>query len=208
MSVVIAFREADRWAMASDGRVTSGNIILAESYRKVRRFGDVLVGAVGQNAICEGFFWRAEGAAERGAMGLAVALRHACEAVADKPHDTPGGARHYEAEAIAVVDGRLWCLDASGVAWEIEQGHCAIGSGREAAAGALAALNSWTPSHPLHLAERAERVVRAVYVVDTRCGGTVTVEIVDDRKEGEAVWARTDRRRGRQTTLFPTCRGG
>lgn len=182
MSVVIAFRDADTWVMASDGRVTSGNVIQAESYRKVRRFGDVLVGAVGQNAICEGFFWRAEGAAERGAMGLAVALRHACEAVADKPHDTPGGARHYEAEAIAVVEGRLWSLDSCGVAWEIERGHCAIGSGREAAAGALAALSCWTPSHPVHL---AQRVVHAACAVDTRCGGTVTVEIVAGRKEDE-----------------------
>lgn len=134
--------------LAGDTRVTSGSTILPETYRKTFKLKD-------------GSLYGASGDLEQGEVVRAHLEKHLAP---------PKFGEEKDIEAIHVrLDGSLWAF--LGMLWvRVMTPYAAVGSGRDAALGALA------------MGASAHAAVKAAMAIDMYSGGKVTTVRLTKRK--------------------------
>lgn len=136
-TTVLAVRRDGRLAMAGDGQVTMGNIIVKASARKVRRLynGNVLAGFAGSTADAFTLFEKFENNLEKYRGNLA---RAAVELA--KEWRTDRALRRLESLLIVADRESEYLVSGSGDVVEPDSGIVAIGSGGAYALAAAKAL--------------------------------------------------------------------
>lgn len=136
-TTVVAVRRNGRTAMAADGQVTLGDMVIKQSAVKLRRMGDskVLAGFAGSTAdaltLCdkfENFLSGHKGNIRRAAVELAQLWR------------TEKALRHLSAVLLVADQETILLVSGTGDVLEPEDGVASIGSGSKAALAAARVL--------------------------------------------------------------------
>ena len=136
-TTVVAVRHLDRVAVAGDGQVTMGNVVVKHQARKIRRLyhGRVITGFAGATADAFTLFDKLEQQLEQHGGNL---LRAAVELA--KEWRTDRMLRRLEALLVAVDEQRSLLISGNGDVIEPDDGILAIGSGGPFAHAAAKAL--------------------------------------------------------------------
>lgn len=137
LTTILAVRRGDTVAMAGDGQVTVGDVVMKHSARKIRRLykGRVLAGFAGAVADALTLFEKFEAQLERNKGNLRKA---AVELT--KEWRTDRYLRRLEAQLIVADPTQLLILSGDGDVIEPDDGAVAIGSGGSYALAAARAL--------------------------------------------------------------------
>lgn len=160
-TTIVAVRLKNRAAIAGDGQLTYGEIILKHHGRKIRRMGDgkVLAGFAGAAADALALFEKFDGHLE----AHPADLRRAAVELA-KEWRTDKYLRNLEA-VLAVVDKKtLLMISGTGEIIEPDDGILAIGSGAPEALGAGRALLKHTDLSAREIAEEALRITSSICI--------------------------------------------
>ncbi len=160
-TTIVAVRRKNRAAIAGDGQVTFGEVILKHSGKKIRRManGKVLGGFAGAAADALTLFEKFEGHLEAHPDDL----RRAAVELA-KEWRTDKYLRHLQA-VLAVVDKKaLLMISGTGDIIEPDDDILAIGSGAPQALGAARALVKHTDLSARQIAEEALRIAAAICI--------------------------------------------
>jgi ATP-dependent HslUV protease subunit HslV len=164
-TTVICIRHKGRTAMAADGQVTMGQIVLKETAQKIRRLGkgDVLAGFAGATSDAFALFARFETKLEEYRGNLA---RAAIELAKDWRMEKS----LRQLDALLVVANAETCLLISGTGDVVEpdDGIIAIGSGGPYALAAARALLRHTDLGVRAVAEEALAIAAGICVYTNR----------------------------------------
>ena len=171
-TTICAVRREGVTALACDGQVTLGNVVLKHSATKLRRLGGgrVLSGFAGSVADALALFTRFEAKFEEFAGNLE---RAAVELARDWRTDR--ALRHLEAMMIVADRDYLLLLSGSGEVIVPDDGVLAIGSGGPVA---LAAARALLAHSPLGAAEIAREALQIAAGIDLYTNDHVSVEVV------------------------------
>ncbi len=158
-TTVIAVRRGDRVALAADGQVTMGNVVMKTSARKLQwlRGGKVLTGFAGSTADAVALVERFEGKLEE----FGGVLRRAAVELA-KDWRTDRSLRQLEALLVVADADELLMISGNGDVIEPDDGIAAIGSGGPYALAAARALIGATEMSAREVAERAMHVAAGI----------------------------------------------
>jgi ATP-dependent HslUV protease subunit HslV len=151
-TTVICIRKNDKVALASDGQVTLGEIVIKQSARKIRRLfnGQILAGFAGSTADAFALFSRFETKLEEYHGNLP---RAAVELAKDWRIDR--ALRHLQALLLVADKEKTFLLSGNGDLIEPDDGIAAIGSGGPFALAAARALLKHTDLTARQIAEEA-----------------------------------------------------
>ncbi len=160
-TTIVAMRLKGKAAVAGDGQLTYGEVILKQSGKKIRRLADgkVLVGFAGAAADALALFEKFEGHLEAHPDDL----RRAAVELA-KEWRTDKYLRNLEA-VLAVVDKKaLLMISGTGEVIEPDDGILAIGSGAPEALGAARALAKHTKMSAREIVEEALHIASGICI--------------------------------------------
>ena len=160
-TTIVAMRLKGKAAVAGDGQLTYGEVILKQSGKKIRRLagGKVLVGFAGAAADALALFEKFEGHLEAHPDDL----RRAAVELA-KEWRTDKYLRNLEA-VLAVVDKKaLLMISGTGEVIEPDDGILAIGSGAPEALGAARALAKHTKMSAREIVEEALHIASGICI--------------------------------------------
>src|SRR5215210_2434759 len=177
-TTILAVKRDGRVAVAGDGQVTFGDIVVKHGARKIRRLHDgrVLAGFAGAVADALTLIERFEGQLDAWRGNL----RKAAVEMA-KDWRTDRALRRLEAELIVADSDSLLLLSGDGDVLEPDENVIAIGAGGAYAAAAAQALLAHTDLSAPQIVEAAMRVTArlCIYTNDT-----LLVEVVGDEADG------------------------
>ena len=172
-TTVIAVRKNGNVAIAGDGQVTLGNVVMKHGAKKIRRLykGSVLAGFAGSAADAFSLFSKFEhklethkGQVHRAAVELAKEWR------------TDKVLRQLEAMLVVADKDHLFVLSGNGDLIEPDEGIVAIGSGGSYAYAAAKALARHTEMHAAELAKQAMEIVGDICIYTNNY---ISVEALD-----------------------------
>lgn len=169
-TTIILVRRNHEVALAGDGQLSLGDIVVKNSSRKVRRLHDdkVLAGFAGSTADALSLFSRFEAKLEEYPGNLA---RAAVELA--KEWRTDRALRHLEAFLVVSDKERSFLLSGAGDIIEPDDGLIAIGSGGAYALAAARALLRFTEDNATEIARKALGIAAEICVFTN---STLTVE--------------------------------
>ena len=173
-TTVIAVRKNGQVAVAGDGQVTLGNVVMKHGAKKIRRLykDTILSGFAGSAADAFTLFSRFEAKldAHKGQM-----LRAVVELAKDWRSDKI--LRNLEAMLIVADRDHLFVVSGNGDLIEPDEGIVAIGSGGHYAYAAAKALNRHTEMGARQLAEEAMRIAADICIYTN---DQITVEALEN----------------------------
>ncbi len=177
-TTILAVQRAGRVALAGDGQVTFGDVVVKHGARKIRRLhdGQVLAGFAGAVADALTLIERFEGQLDTWRGNL----RKAAVEMA-KDWRTDRALRRLEAELIVADRDSLLLLSGDGDVLEPDEGVIAIGAGAPYATAAAKALLDHTALDARAIAEAA-MVITARICIYTN--DTLLIEAVGDGADG------------------------
>ena len=182
-TTILAVKRGGTVALAGDGQVTFGDVVVKHGARKIRRLhdGEVLAGFAGAVADALTLIERFEGQLDTWRGNL----RKAAVEMA-KDWRTDRALRRLEAELIVADRDSLLLLSGDGDVLEPDANVIAIGAGGAYAAAAAQALLEHTDLSAPQIVEAAMRVTArlCIYTNDT-----LLVEVVGDAAAGAGVEA-------------------
>ena len=160
-TTILAVRRGGSVAMAGDGQVTMGDVVVKHSARKIRRLqeGRVLAGFAGSTADALTLFDKFEHMLERFQGNL---RRAAVELT--KEWRTDKYLRRLEALLLVASEDELLLLSGDGDVIEPEEGIAAIGSGGNYAAAAARALATHTEMSAVEIAQAAMQIAASMCI--------------------------------------------
>ena len=160
-TTILAVQRDGMVAMAGDGQVTMGDVVMKHSARKIRRLqeGRVLAGFAGSTADALTLFDKFEHMLERFQGNL---RRAAVELT--KEWRTDKYLRRLEALLLVASREELLVLSGDGDVIEPEEGIAAIGSGGNYAAAAARALASHTAMSAAQIAQAAMEIAASMCI--------------------------------------------
>lgn len=160
-TTILAVRHKGKIAVAGDGQVTLGNIIIKHHAKKVRRiYNDkIIVGFAGATADALNLFDRLEKKLERFNGNL---TRAAVELAKDWRTDKY--LRRLEAMMIAVDESKIFLISGNGDVIEPDEGVISIGSGSVGAQAAATALLNHTDLDARGIVEEAMKIACSMCV--------------------------------------------
>ena len=160
-TTIIAVRRGPDVAMAGDGQVTMGDVVMKHSARKIRRLqgGKVLAGFAGSTADAFTLFDKFEQMLERFQGNL---RRAAVELT--KEWRTDKFLRRLEALLLVASRDELFVLTGDGDVIEPDDGIAAIGSGGSYAQAAARALASHTTLSAREIAQAAMQIAASMCI--------------------------------------------
>ncbi|GAA5234439.1 ATP-dependent protease subunit HslV [Verticiella sediminum] len=172
-TTIVCVRRGNRVALAGDGQVTLGNIVIKGTARKVRRLykDSVLVGFAGATADAFTLLERFEGKLEKHQGHL---TRAAVELTRDWRTDRV--LRRLEAMLIVADRDTTLVLTGNGDVLEPEQGLAAIGSGGAYAQSAALALLQNTELPPEDIVRKAMGIASDLCIYTN---SSITLEILE-----------------------------
>jgi ATP-dependent HslUV protease, peptidase subunit HslV len=177
-TTILAVKRGGTVALAGDGQVTFGDVVVKHGARKIRRLyeGEVLAGFAGAVADALTLIERFEGQLETWRGNL----RKAAVEMA-KDWRTDRALRRLEAELIVADRDSILLLSGDGDVLEPDENVIAIGAGGAYAAAAAQALLAHTHLSAPQIVEAALRVTArlCIYTNDT-----LLVEVVGDEADG------------------------
>ena len=177
-TTILAVKRGGTVAIAGDGQVTFGDVVVKHGARKIRRLyeGEVLAGFAGAVADALTLIERFEGQLETWRGNL----RKAAVEMA-KDWRTDRALRRLEAELIVADRDSILLLSGDGDVLEPDENVIAIGAGGAYAAAAAQALLAHTDLSAPQIVEAAMRVTArlCIYTNDT-----LLVEVVGDGADG------------------------
>ena len=178
-TTILAVKRDDQVALAGDGQVTFGDVIVKHGARKIRRLhdGQVLAGFAGAVADALTLIERFEGQLDAWRGNL----RKAAVEMA-KDWRTDRALRRLEAELIVADRESLLLLSGDGDVLEPDEGIVAIGAGNAYAYAAAKALLDHTALGAREIAEAAMRITARICIYTN---DTLLVETVGGEDEGE-----------------------
>ena len=184
-TTIVAVKRGDSIAVAGDGQVTVGDVIMKRGASKVRRMyhGQVVCGFAGAVSDALTLFDKFEQQLEKHQGNLlraAVAM--------SREWRTDKYLRHLEANLIVAGGGRLLVLSGDGEVIEPDEsdGVAAIGSGGPYAHAAARALLDNTALNAADIARRALEIAAQLCIYTNDC---ITVETVASEPQPVAVVA-------------------
>jgi ATP-dependent HslUV protease subunit HslV len=172
-TTILSVRRGASVAMAGDGQVTLGNIVIKSTARKVRRLyqGRILAGFAGGTADAFTLFERFEAKLEKHQGNL---LRSAVELAKDWRSDR--ALRRLEA-MLSVADKEVsLIITGNGDVLEPEQGIVAIGSGGSYAQSAARALLENTDLSPRDIVTKSLEIAGDICIYTNR---NFTIEVLE-----------------------------
>ena len=172
-TTILSVRRGSSVAMAGDGQVTLGNIVIKSTARKVRRLyqGRILAGFAGGTADAFTLFERFEAKLEKHQGNL---LRSAVELAKDWRTDR--ALRRLEA-MLSVADKEVsLIITGNGDVLEPEQGIVAIGSGGSYAQSAARALLENTELSPRDIVTKSLEIAGDICIYTNR---NFTIEVLE-----------------------------
>jgi ATP-dependent HslUV protease subunit HslV len=172
-TTILSVRRGSAVAMAGDGQVTLGNIVIKSTARKVRRLyqGRILAGFAGGTADAFTLFERFEAKLEKHQGNL---LRSAVELAKDWRSDR--ALRRLEA-MLSVADKEVsLIITGNGDVLEPEQGIVAIGSGGSYAQSAARALLENTELSPREIVTKSLEIAGDICIYTNR---NFTIEVLE-----------------------------
>ena len=172
-TTILSVRRGSSVAMAGDGQVTLGNIVIKSTARKVRRLyqGRILAGFAGGTADAFTLFERFEAKLEKHQGNL---LRSAVELAKDWRSDR--ALRRLEA-MLSVADKEVsLIITGNGDVLEPEQGIVAIGSGGSYAQSAARALLENTELSPQQIVTKSLEIAGDICIYTNR---NFTIEVLE-----------------------------
>jgi ATP-dependent HslUV protease subunit HslV len=172
-TTILSVRRGNSVAMAGDGQVTLGNIVIKASARKVRRLynGRILAGFAGGTADAFTLFERFEAKLDKHQGNL---LRSAVELAKDWRSDR--ALRRLEA-MLSVADKEVsLIITGNGDVLEPEYGIVAIGSGGSYAQSAARALLENTDLAPREIVTKSLEIAADICIYTNR---NFTVEVLE-----------------------------
>jgi ATP-dependent HslUV protease, peptidase subunit HslV len=175
-TTILAVRRGDTVAMAGDGQVTVGDVVLKHQARKIRKlFGErVLAGFAGAVADALTLFEKFEGQLERHRGNLRKA---AVELT--KEWRTDRYLRRLEAQLIVADPTQLLVLSGDGEVIEPDDGAVAIGSGGSYALAAARALLQHTELTAPEIAQSALQIAGEMCIYTNTNIALYTIEEVN-----------------------------
>lgn len=160
-TTILAVRRGGSVAMAGDGQVTMGDVVVKHGARKIRRLqeGRVLAGFAGSTADALTLFDKFEHMLERFQGNL---RRAAVELT--KEWRTDKYLRRLEALLLVASEDELLLLSGDGDVIEPEEGIAAIGSGGNYAAAAARALATHTEMSAVEIAQAAMQIAASMCI--------------------------------------------
>jgi ATP-dependent HslUV protease, peptidase subunit HslV len=179
-TTILAVRRGDTVAMAGDGQVTVGDVVLKHQARKIRKlFGErVLAGFAGAVADALTLFEKFEGQLERHRGNLRKA---AVELT--KEWRTDRYLRRLEAQLIVADPTQLLVLSGDGEVIEPDDGAVAIGSGGSYALAAARALLQHTELTAPEIAQSALQIAGEMCIYTNTNIALYTIEPEGPRAE-------------------------
>jgi len=172
-TTILSVRRGNFVAMAGDGQVTLGNIVIKATAKKVRRLynGRILAGFAGGTADAFTLFERFEAKLEKHQGNL---LRSAVELAKDWRSDR--ALRRLEA-MLSVADKEVsLIITGNGDVLEPEQGIVAIGSGGSYAQSAARALLENTELNPREIVTKSLEIAGDICIYTNR---NFTIEVLE-----------------------------
>ncbi|MDP2882191.1 MAG: ATP-dependent protease subunit HslV [Azonexus sp.] len=172
-TTILSVRRGNSVAMAGDGQVTLGNIVIKATARKVRRLynGRILAGFAGGTADAFTLFERFEAKLDKHQGNL---LRSAVELAKDWRSDR--ALRRLEA-MLSVADKEVsLIITGNGDVLEPEQGIVAIGSGGSYAQSAARALLENTELSPREIVTKSLEIAGDICIYTNR---NFTIEVLE-----------------------------
>ncbi|GMV38781.1 MAG: hypothetical protein AMXMBFR64_04970 [Myxococcales bacterium] len=182
MTVCVAVMDATHVAIAADGRsVNQGGTIVAEETRKVLRFGQMIVAAAGEQGLINEWHHALDQVAtdELTPRVPARLARELCRQECTTPFDGAGMPTAWDLTAVIATAQGIWRFSYGGMLCPVVGSCYAIGSGAEAARGAVEAMKVLEASWPAgkwplpSAALLATLAAMAACRVDSACGGSV-----------------------------------
>ncbi|WIG61805.1 MAG: ATP-dependent protease subunit HslV [Ktedonobacterales bacterium] len=160
-TTILAVRRGSDVAMAGDGQVTVGDVVMKHNARKIRRLanGRVIAGFAGSTADALTLFDKFESMVERFQGNL---RRAAVELTKDWRTDKY--LRRLEAMLLVVSREELFVLTGDGDVIEPDDGVAAIGSGGSYAQAAARALVEYTELPAREIARAAMRIAASMCI--------------------------------------------
>lgn len=160
-TTVIAVRRNGQVAMAGDGQVTLGHVVMKRSARKIRRLyhGDVLAGFAGSAADAFNLFGKFENQLEAHKGNL---LRAVVEMAREWRSDKI--LRNLEAMLVVADKEHMFVVGGNGDLIEPDEGIVAIGSGGSYAYAAAKALLKHTQLDAPDLAREAMQIAAEICI--------------------------------------------
>lgn len=196
-TTILAVRTPGRLAMAGDGQVTVGDMILKHTARKIRRLstGQALAGFAGAVADALTLFEKFEGhlAASRGDL-----RRAAVELT--REWRTDRYLRRLEAQLVIGDLSTLLVLSGEGDVIEPDEGVIAIGSGSPYATAAARALLAHTRMTAAEIARASMTITGDLCIYTNQ---RIILEVVEEPEPTPEVPAGRPRARTRRTAATP-----
>lgn len=171
-TTILLVKRNDQLAIAGDGQISLGDMILKSTSNKIRRFADrgVVAGFAGSTADALALFSRFEEKLEEYPDNLPRAVVELA-----KDWRTDKVLRHLEAFLVVGNVSNAFLISGSGDLIESDDGLLAIGSGGSYALAAARALLKHTEASAAQIAEDAVRIASEICVFTN---SNITVEVV------------------------------
>jgi ATP-dependent HslUV protease subunit HslV len=179
-TTILAVKRDGQVAIAGDGQVTLGDVVVKHGARKIRRLhdGQVLAGFAGAVADALTLIDRFEGQLDTWRGNLRKAAVETA-----KDWRTDRATRHLEAELIVADGETLLLLSGDGDVLEPDDGAIAIGAGGTYAYAAAKALLDYTTLDARAIVEAAMRITARICIYTN---DTLLIEAIDAPSEAEA----------------------
>jgi len=160
-TTILMVRRGDKVAVAGDGQVSLGDMVMKQRAKKVRKLyhGKIIVGFAGSTADALTLFERLEGKLEAHQGNLTRAVVELA-----KDWRTDKVLRRLEAMLLAVDAGAAFLISGTGDVIEPDEGVMAIGSGGPYALAAARALMAHTKLAPAAICREAMQIAASLCV--------------------------------------------
>jgi ATP-dependent HslUV protease subunit HslV len=160
-TTILMVRRGDKVAVAGDGQVSLGEMVMKHRAKKVRKIhhGKIIVGFAGATADAMTLFERLEGKLEAHQGNLTRAVVELA-----KDWRTDRILRRLEAMLLAVDAGGAFLISGNGDVIEPDEGVMAIGSGSPYALAAARALMKHTDLSPAQICREAMEIAGSLCV--------------------------------------------
>lgn len=164
-TTILMVRRDGRVAVAGDGQVSLGEMVMKHRARKVRKIhhGRIIVGFAGATADALTLFERLESKLEQHQGNLTRAVVELA-----KDWRTDKILRRLEALLLAVDEGAAFLISGTGDVIEPDEGVMAIGSGAPYALAAARALMAHTDLSPAQICREAMEIAGSLCVYTNR----------------------------------------
>lgn len=176
-TTILAVKRGGQVALAGDGQVTLGDVVVKHGARKIRRLhdGQVLAGFAGAVADALTLIERFETQLDTWGGNLRKAAVETA-----KDWRTDRATRHLEAELIVADNETLLLLSGDGDVLEPDDGAIAIGAGGTFAYAAAKALLEYTELDARAIVEAAMRITARICIYTN---DTLLIEALDTASE-------------------------